>query len=159
MRPVLAAALLVPLMVGAAAANDDPPDRKPGLWDVAIERGSKVQTMQACVDAASEKAALVKGKETLAGICSRFESHLDGNIYTQDTVCKLMGSVQTSRTVMTIVSDEQRETVITSKYAPPLMGKETSQTRQTSRWIGLCGPDLKPGQLRVNGQIISGPAT
>ena len=158
MRRMLATALFAPLMATAAAANDDPPGRKPGLWEVAIERGAKIQTMQACVDAASEQAALVKGKQSLAEICSRFESHLDGNTYTQDTVCRLMGSVQTSRTVMTIVSDEARETVIASRYDPPMMGKETSQTKQTSRWLGPCGPDMKPGQIKVNGMIISGPA-
>lgn len=158
MRRMLAMALFVPLTVTAAAANDDPPGRKPGLWEVTIERGSKVQTMQACVDAASEAASLVKGKQTLAEICSRFESHLDGAVYTQDTACKLMGSVQTSRTVMTVVSDEARETVITSRYDPPMMGKASDQTKQTNRWLGPCGPDMKPGQLKANGMLISGPA-
>ena len=141
-----------------AVANDDPPDRKPGLWEVVIEGGSEPIVTQTCVDAKSEAKALANGKAMLGGMCSRFESHLSGNTYTQDTVCGIMGSVQTTHTVMTIVGDEARETTINSKYDPPKMGMGTHQTKQTSKWIGQCGPDIKPGQVRMNGKIVAGPS-
>jgi hypothetical protein len=157
MNKLIVLAALLMALPSFALANDDPPPRKPGLWEMTVEGGSKPMTVQSCVDAASEKKDLEKGKALLASTCSKVESHLSGDTYVPDTVCDLMGAKQTSHSVTTI-SDGLQVTVIDSKYDPPKPMLEGHQTKRTMKWIGACGTDMKPGQMKVDGSVMPAPS-
>src|SRR5579862_5916883 len=137
--------------VPSLARADDPPLRKPGLWEITTSMQGAPKT-QMCVDAASEAKFNAMGAGTMKDTCSQFKSHRDGGVYTQDSVCKLMGSTLTSHTVMTSVSDAEYKVEVASHYDPPLMGKADSTTTIGGKWIGPCGADMKPGDMMVGGQ-------
>jgi hypothetical protein len=157
MKPVLLLSLALLLPAAGAAANDDPPPRKDGLWNLTIEGGAKPITVVMCVDAASEQKTLAKGRELMAGRCSKMEMHRSGNTFTQDSVCDLMGSKRISHSVTTLVDDATLATTTSIKYDPPKPGLRDQETKQTMKWVGPCGADLKPGQTIVNGKVITTP--
>jgi len=135
------------------AHADEPPAHKPGLWEVTTSLEGAPKT-QMCLDAASEDNFNSMGKQMMKEIsCSKNENHRSGNVYTSDTVCKFMGSTQTSHTVVTFVGDAEYTTEIAIHSEPPLKyGPADSKTTQHGRWLGPCGPDMKPGDMMMNGQ-------
>ena len=76
---VLAVVLLAASISDVLA--DDPPPRKPGLWEVASgHKGEAPTVARMCFDAASEAKMNKMADETLAVGCTRHESHLSGNV-------------------------------------------------------------------------------
>ena len=69
-----------------------------------------------------------------------------------------MGSQQTAHSVTTFDGDSAYTTVIEAKYDPPFLGKTGTKLAQTGKWLGECGPDLKPGDMVVNGVKVEAPA-
>jgi hypothetical protein len=157
MKPVLLLSLALLLPAATAAANDEPPLRKDGLWNLTIEGGAKPMTVVMCVDAASEQKTLAKARELMAGRCSKMEMHRSANTFTQDSVCDLMGSKRTSHSVTTMVDQDTLETTTSVKYDPPKPGLGDQETRHTMKWVGPCGADIKPGQTILNGKLITTP--
>jgi Protein of unknown function (DUF3617) len=139
--------------IPSLARAEDPPSRKPGLWEITSSMKDAPKT-QMCVDAASEAKFNAMGAGTMKDTCSQFQSHRDGALYTLDSVCKLMGSTLTSHTVMTSVDDGEYKVDVVSHYDPPLMGKADSTTTMTGKWIGPCGPNMKPGDMMINGMKV-----
>ena len=146
-----AAVAVAAAAIPGLARADAPPTRKPGLWEITTSMKG-APTTQMCVDAASEATFNAMGAGTMKDTCSKFESHRDGGVYTQDTVCKLMGSTLTSHTVMTAIGDGAYTVEVASHYDPPLMGKTDTTTTIGGKWIGPCGADLKPGDMVINGK-------
>jgi len=147
------ALIALAIAIPAVARADDPPSRKPGLWELATSMKDAPKT-QMCVDATSEATFNAMGAGTMKETCSQVQGHRDGARYTQDSVCKLMGSTLTSHTVMTFVSDAEYTVEVASHYDPPLMGKADSTTTMNGKWIGPCGADMKPGDMMVNGMKL-----
>ena len=146
-----AAVAVAAAAIPGLARADDPPTRKPGLWEITTSMKG-APTTQMCVDAASEATFNAMGTGTMKDTCSKFESHRDGGVYTQDSVCKLMGSTLTSHTVMTVVSDAEYKVEVASHYDPPLMASADSTMTLNGKWIGPCGPEMKPGDMMMNGR-------
>lgn len=152
-------ALLLALALTPIAAHaDESPLRKPGLWEVTSshEGGPTMPKAQMCLDAASQAQFNAKGKDTMKGFeCSKRESHSDGKVFTSDSVCKIMGSTQTSHTVATTVSDDEYTVEISIHAEPPLKyGAADSKMTQHGKWLGPCKADMKPGDMIINGQKI-----
>jgi len=151
-RDLAAASLAVALTaIPAVARADDPPSRKPGLWEVTTSMKSAPKT-QMCVDAASEAKFNAMGAATMKDTCSQFQGRREGAVYTQDSVCKRMGSTLTSHTVMTVVSNAEYKVEVASHYDPPLMGSADSTMTLNGKWIGPCGPEMKPGDMMMKGR-------
>lgn len=141
------------LAIPTAARADDPPSRKPGLWEITTSlKGAPMSKM--CVDAASEAKFGAMGAETVKDTCSQFQRHRDGAVYTQDSVCKMMGSTLTSHMVMTSIGDAEYKVEVTTHYDPPFMGKADSNTVISGKWLGPCGPDMIPGDMLINGRKV-----
>jgi hypothetical protein len=135
------------------AQAEEAPTRKPGLWELTTSLQGAPKTLM-CVDAASQEKLNTMGKQALKDLdCSKNESHRNGDVYTLDSVCKLLGSTQTSHSVTTSIGDAEYTTEISSHFDPPLkyVGAD-SKTTQHGRWLGPCGPDMKPGDMMMNGQ-------
>jgi hypothetical protein len=156
-----ALSLAAPLFaIHTAALADEVPARKPGLWEITTSGdGSAPDVSRLCLDAATESALMAKGKATISGICSRREIHRDGDVITEDSVCRPIKSETTSHTVTTLNGDVAYTTVITAHYNPPFMGHADSTTKQDAKWLGPCGADMKPGDILTHGQKLHLPAT
>ncbi|MGO9673683.1 MAG: DUF3617 domain-containing protein [Methylocella sp.] len=139
----------------AAAFADEVPARKPGLWEIATsQNGSPPDVARLCLDAATESELLGKAKATTAEICSRHEIHRDGDVITDDSVCRPTKSETTSHSVTTLNGDSAYTTVITAHDNPPFMGRADSTTKQDAKWLGPCGADMKPGDLLTHGRKL-----
>lgn len=142
-----------------SACADDPPARKPGLWEITSggEQPEK-QVMRLCLDTATEVALLKKAQATMRETCSRHDSQMRGNVLTDESVCQLMSSEIRSHTVTTYDGDAAYRVILNSHFNPPLMGKTQSSTTQDAKWLGPCGTDMNPGDMIVNGKKIrTGP--
>jgi hypothetical protein len=150
------AVALAPLLIVigfSAARADEPPARKPGLWEVTMSLAG-IPPTRLCVDAASEAEVNAKSFAVVKELCSKFESHRAGAVYTQDSVCKPANSTQTSHKVMTFRTDIEYTLEATTHFDPPFMGRSETKTTQTGKWVGPCGPDMKPGDMLINGNKI-----
>jgi hypothetical protein len=157
-RPEALCLALALSLTPVVAHADDLPLRKEGLWDVTTSRTGSPQMpkVQMCVDAASQAQLTAMGKDAMKNFdCSKSESHRDGNVYTRDSVCKFMGSTQTTHTVITTISDTEYTSEISAHTDPPRKnGKADSKMTQHGRWVGPCGPGMKPGDMMMNGHKI-----
>jgi hypothetical protein len=152
----IAVALLLALAgAGGSARADEFPARKPGLWEVTTSgAGPRTRVVRLCLDVATEAEMIRKGLETRREICSRSEVKRSGATITDDSVCKPMSSQVTAHAVTTLDGDGSYSTVINTQYDPPFMGRTTSTTTQTGKWLGACGADLQPGEALVDGQKL-----
>jgi Protein of unknown function (DUF3617) len=150
---ILANSLLV-LTVTALA--DEFPARKAGLWEITTNTGgSSPAVTRLCLDDATETELLKKGNATMNTICSRHEVHRNGNVVTQDSVCRPMSSEVTARAVTTFTGDAAYTTQTTSHYDPPFMGRADQNITQDGKWLGPCGSDMRPGDMIVRGRKLN----
>jgi len=153
-------AILIGLLGGCALlacadADEGPPPRKPGLWEMTMtpEAGAS-KSMRLCVDEATEAQMMALGP-TKGENCKSHQAHREGATFVMDSVCEIMGSEQTSHSVTTYDGDGAYRTVIEAHYNPPFLGKAATTLTQTGKWLGDCGADLKPGEALVNGVRIN----
>jgi hypothetical protein len=142
-------------ILSCAARADEFPARKPGLWEITTTlKGSAPDVARSCIDEATEADFLKKAKSTMATICSRHDIKVNGNIVTDDSVCRPMNSEQTSHAVTTLNGDAAYTTITTLHYDPPFMGKVDTSMTQDGKWMGPCGPDMQPGDIITHGQKL-----
>jgi hypothetical protein len=141
---LIAAATLHP------AAADDMPSRKPGLWQVVMVRSGRnmsANEIKSCIDANTDAEMFKMGMSSAQSICSRMESHRDGDVFTTSAVCKINETEMTSRSVSHFSGNSAYHSDITTKFDPPLMGKSESVMAQDAKWMGPCPPDMQPGDI------------
>lgn len=152
---ILAALLTVSALPTCAHADEAPPPRKPGLWEMTMTPDAgAVRTMRLCLDAASEADLSSKGSDRTQA-CASHDAYREGANYVMDSVCMIMGSEQTAHSVTTFLGDSAYTTVIEARYDPPFLHKASTKLTQTGKWLGECGPDLKPGDALVNGVKVN----
>ena len=129
------------LMICAAASVSavELPAQKPGVWETtmkgpAIPAGSRSLSM--CMDAATQAEA----KATLKKNCSKDAWRQEGNIWTGDSVCTVMGNRITAHAVTTMSGEDAYHTEITSQS-----GNKSSVMTVDGKWLGACKPGQKPG--------------
>ena len=151
---------LLGVLIFAACVHADeaPPPRKPGLWEMTMTPDAgATKTMRLCLDESFEKQLMSKGADK-ADACSRHDTHRQGGAFVMNSVCLIMGSQQTAHSVTTFDGDSAYTTVIEANFDPPFLGKTGTKLAQTGKWLGECGPDLKPGDMVVNGVKVEAPA-
>lgn len=155
LRAIVGGWLAGSVFVACGFADEPPPPRKPGLWELTMtaETGAP-RTMRVCLDEASESALLSRGADK-KDKCSSHDAHRDGATFVMDSVCQIMGSEQTAHSVTTFEGDTAYTTVIDAHFAPPFLGKTATKLTQTGKWLGACEPDMKPGEAMVNGARIN----
>src|SRR5436305_12279487 len=84
------AVILASALIALPALAQDMPSRKAGLWEMTMTyegRGAPPQTMQQCIDAATDKAMQDMSAGPRGQSCSKRETKKVGNTIVFDTVC------------------------------------------------------------------------
>jgi hypothetical protein len=143
-------------MLSVVALADEMPARKPGLWEITLsEPGSPPDISRLCLDVPTEADLLAKANATMKQICSQYKLQRNGDVITEDSVCKPMKSQTTMHAVTTLRGDSAYTRVSNSHYDPPFMGRTDAQMTQEGIWLGPCGPDMKPGDFVKHGQKMN----
>lgn len=129
----------------------DYPARKPGLWEIQTGDGTAAkgasQTIQQCIDAASDKALRDMGQGMGKDACSRQEMRNEGGKLVVDSVCKIGSTTATSHAVMSGDFSSAYRMESKSTYSPPLMGRAEGSAVIEAKWIGPCKAGQKPGDM------------
>ena len=100
MRPAVFLALA---FIATPATAQDMPARKAGLWEMTMTfegRGAPPQTMQQCIDAATDKAMQDMSQGMRGQSCSKREVKKVGNTIVFDSVCSMGAGTTTSHGVV-----------------------------------------------------------
>jgi hypothetical protein len=145
--------LAVTLITTPALAQEQMPSRKAGLWEMTMTfegRGAPPQTMQQCIDAATDKSMQDMSQGMRGQSCSKRETKKVGNTIVFDTVCSMGTGTTTSHGVVSGDFNSAYTVKINSKRegGPPVpnMPAETNMTVE-SKWLGPCKADQKPGDI------------
>jgi hypothetical protein len=129
----------------------DYPARKPGLWEIQTGDGTAAkgasQTIQQCIDAASDKALRDMGQGMGKDACSKQELRNEGGKLVIDSVCKIGSTTATSHAVMSGDFSSAYRMESKSTYSPPLMGRAEGSAVIEAKWIGPCKAGQKPGDM------------
>lgn len=135
---ILAGALPVPA--------DELPSRKPGLWQVEMNIGSRIaQTMQQCIDAATDQMLQQGAGAAPRADCSKRDVQKSGNTITIDTACTVNGKPSTTHSVITGSFDSSYTMTSTSQSDTAPGGKMTITI--AAKWLSACAADQKPGDM------------
>jgi len=129
----------------------DYPARKPGLWEIQTGDGTAAkgasQTIQQCIDAASDKALRDMGQGMGKDTCSKQELRNEDGKLVIDSVCKIGSTTATSHAVMSGDFSSAYRMESKSTYSPPLMGRAEGSAVIEAKWIGPCKAGQKPGDM------------
>jgi hypothetical protein len=135
------------VLAGALPAlADELPSRKPGLWQVEMNIGNRnAQTMQQCIDAATDQLLQSSGGPASRAACSKRDVQRSANSITLDSTCTIGGKTTTTHSVITGSFDSAYTMTVTpqSDNAP---GGKTTMTI-AAKWLGPCTADQKPGDV------------
>jgi len=143
------------LIAAAPAGALDLPTRKAGLWEVKMMfegRNLPPQTMQQCIDAATDKKMSGFGGEMTQGMCSKQDVQKVASTLVVDSVCEIAGMTTTSHAVITGDFNSGYSVKVTSKRSggpaiPGMPADGTSTMSIESKWMGACKADQKPGDM------------
>jgi len=147
------AVLLAAVFIATPALAQEMPARKAGLWEMTMTfegRGAPPQTMQQCIDAATDKAMQDMSQGVRGQSCSKRETKKVGNTIVFDSVCSMGTGTTTSHGVVSGDFNSAYTVKINSKRegGPPIpnIPAETNMTIE-SKWLGACKADQKPGDI------------
>jgi hypothetical protein len=134
------------------------PARKPGLWELRMTlegRSLPPQTMQHCIDAATDKQMNALGNDIGKGACSKQDVANVGGKIVFDSECQ-MGPVKTkSHGEVTGSFDSAYTVKMTSTHAgapaPGLPAGGTTSMTIDAKWLGACKADQRPGDMILPG--------
>ena len=138
------------LLVAGAAAADQLPHRKPGLWQITSAMPSgrmPPMSSKLCIDARTEKAMMSMGQKASNKMCSRHSLNMAGNMATMDSTCKFGHSTVATHSTTTFSGDEAYRTETHVRYSPPLYGRTESVMTQDGKWVGPCPAGMEPGDM------------
>ena len=153
--PLLRAAALACVLGTCAAALHaaDYPPRKPGLWEMKMGDGAgganspPAQTIQQCIDAATDQALRDMGQGMGKDACSKQEMRREGSTLVIDSVCRMGATTATSHAVVTGDFGSSYRMESSSTYKPPMMGKSSGSFVMEAKWVGPCKAGQKPGDM------------
>lgn len=138
------------VLVASAAAADQLPHRKSGLWQITDAMSSSKMpplSSKLCIDARTDDAIMSKGNAASKRMCSRHSLKMGGNVATINSTCKFGRSTITTRSTITFSGDAAYRTETHVRYSPPFHGRVESVMTQDARWMGSCPPDMKAGEM------------
>jgi hypothetical protein len=154
----------------ALASTDELPTRKAGLWEskmTSSEGNLPSMTMKQCVDAETDKAALMS---VPADMCDVKVNRLAPDRIETQTNCKRGPVTASGKGVITGDFDtnvrvEMTTTTVTSPDALPADMPKINIPPQTqsmvieARWLGPCEPGQKPGDVIMpDGKVMQLPS-
>jgi hypothetical protein len=149
--------LAMPLLItNSVAYADEMPARKPGLWEInTTQSGSPTDVSRLRIDAPTKANLMAKANAATKEICSRHDTHREGDAITEDSVCNPMSSRMTTHAVTTFHGDSAYTRIYTSHYDPPFTGKTETNMTQEGKWLGACEPGMKPGDFFTHGKKLN----
>ena len=164
-RPVAVRLLCAALACGGAgaAAAQQLPTRKPGLWQITMQvTNAPSQTMRQCIDARTDPQMQRFGQGVSQEQCVRNTMQRDGDRYVGESECRVGATTITSRSVFAGDFGKAYRGEVESRYVPPMAGVSQSKVTVNARWIGACPAGWRPGDMelpnmgRVNvGELMS----
>jgi hypothetical protein len=163
MRPHLAIVALA-LVSAAPAAALDLPARKAGLWEIKMTfegRSLPPQTMQQCIDAATDKQMNSIGGSVRAELCSKQDVQKVGTTIVVDSVCQIGPTKSTSHGVISGDFNSAYTVKVASKReggaaVPGMPADGTSNMTMEAKWLSACKADQRPGDMIMgNGQKVN----
>ena len=152
-RPSAIAFFMLACCTALPALAIDYPPRKPGLWEMKMGDGAggansaPAQTIQQCIDAATDQALRDMGQGMGKDLCSKQELRLEGGRLVMDSVCRVGATTATSHAVMSGDFSTSYRMESRSTYSPPLMGRTEGTSLMEAKWIGPCKAGQKPGDM------------
>ena len=145
--------LLAAAIVATPALAQDMPSRKAGLWEMTMTmegHGRPPQTMQQCIDAATDKSMQDMSAGMRGQTCSKREMKKVGDTIEFDSVCNIGAGTTTSHGVVSGDFNSAYTVKINSKRTGgpqiPNMPAETNMSI-AAKWVGPCKADQKPGDI------------
>ena len=146
--------LLVAVPADRAGA-DDLPIRKAGLWEIKMARtGSPLpdMTMQHCTDETTDKDMNNMVSPMAKQICSKQDVQKTATGYVSDSLCSVAGVSIASHSE--INGDFNSAYTVTTTSHSDLGNKGAPRdtvTKIEAKWLGVCKPDQKPGDIVMPG--------
>ena len=145
---------LAACLSSAPARADDLPTRKPGLWEMKVNKVGSVipeMTMQHCTDETTDKDMINSVSPLAKQICSKQEVQKTATGYVTDSVCSVAGVSMTSHSEIT--GDFSAAYSVTTKShldKGPDSVRDTT-TKIDAKYLGDCKPGQKPGDIVMPG--------
>jgi hypothetical protein len=163
MRPSLTIVAFAQVCAWPAAALDLPA-RKAGLWEIKMAfegRTIPPQTMQQCIDAATDKQMNSIGGNMAQERCSKQDVQKVGSTIVVDSVCQIGATKTTSHGVISGDFNSAYTVKVSSTReggpaAPGMPADGTSNMTMEAKWLGACKADQKPGDMiMANGMKVN----
>jgi hypothetical protein len=142
-------AVAIVVLTGAMPAlAAEMPSRKPGLWEVTMifeNRNLPGQTVQQCIDAASDQMMQSSAGPFAQQACSKRDVQRSANGMTIDSTCTIGGKTATSHAEVTGSFDTAYTMKVTSQ-SEGMPGGKMAMT-MAAKWLGPCTADQKPGDM------------
>lgn len=123
------------------------PFRKDGLWRIETVTDGERMLIKQCVDEASERETLERGRALNEKSCSKNETRREGDTYIVETDCTIGGSRTTSRSVIS----GDFATRVTMETVSRNLGEDGSESITelaiVSTRIGACEAGQAPGSI------------
>jgi hypothetical protein len=153
--PFITSALML-LVATPSLAFDDPPSRKPGLWEVktAIEGQGRAVTVQQCIDAATDQMLQSSTGPFAAPACAKREVKKSDVGVIIDSYCSLNGKAASAHADITGSFDDAYTMTVTAEGGDLPAMKMTMD----GKWLGVCAANQKPGDVvMANGVKVNIP--
>jgi Protein of unknown function (DUF3617) len=161
----LALIFAVPAVLAvSAAAAEDWPTRKPGLWEIHmtfVGRKLPAQTIKQCIDAATDKLMNSQYGSSTEHDCSKRDIKHAGATMTVDSVCNISGATTTSHAEVIGSFDSAYTMDVTStreggRPIPGMAAGGATHMKLDAKWLGPCAAGQKPGDMMMaNGMTIN----
>lgn len=152
-------ALVICALLLPAAAAQDYPKLRPGLWELtrASDRPQdRGQRTTICMDESIQRDMYELGLGAMKGMCSKHDFTVSGSRGTGEFVCNMNGSTMHSKSTMTINGDMGYRTEVDTTFDPPFMGQSKTHSVLEARYTGPCATGQRPGDMTLpNGQTIN----
>src|SRR5262245_8342994 len=107
--------------------------------------------MQQCIDEKTDDLMKNSMMGSEKQSCSKNEMRREGDKWVAESICKFNDSTAKTRAVFTGQFDSAYKADIKSTYEPPLHGMRESSAIIEARWLGVCKPGQRPGDMSMPG--------
>jgi hypothetical protein len=140
--------LLLLLAFAGRALADDPPRRKPGLWEIVtqnLKTGAAPTVQRICIDREIDEWMSSQGGSP-GSRCSDRALDVSGSTVTARVVCTFGKSRLTSNSVTTFDGDTLYHSEISGRFDPPMAGMSQTASSVHAKWIGDCPAGMLAGR-------------
>ena len=130
--------------INSVAATIDPPQPKPGWWELRTTSGDKTATARMCTTAAEAAQSKQMMDDYNRKNCSKNETLHEGSQWITETVCKVGDSTMSGHTLLVFDGDNAYHTESTATYDPPFQGRARKSMVMDAKWLDTCKAGRMP---------------